>query len=674
MKGSYEFAPLPLSNFLDRKFVFPRFQRRSVWKDNQNFELLLSLFKGYPLGVVIVSSEEIEGNKHNYLLDGRQRRTCLQQIQKNPEYIYDWAKKYCKLKSTDSVDEVSDKFWSKVDQFFYQDHESDETVTELEDQSSDFDFTYDSDDIDSESIEKVELGGLSSLLQVIQGIHPKKPKESGLTSPFKLGVDIKNAPARITIDREIGNRIEKVLSGAKCSELYRALHKWLSNEELDFNETNTWQWVAEQNMFNNAIKAEQDLVRKWSSFVSAYKVIRTLDDLLSKSSIGLVEAKNYSDTDRQMIFKFINDGGTPLTSVQILSASPYWNKRISDSGQLDENRTSLYGLMELPFPKDPVRWDCAACAPSFLDLSGLLKIPALGQGNFDKRLKTGFKLYALHRSQSLNKQAIQELGTDDLYWKTPLLMRDRYQKVIKRLYKTEYFKYMTSWKGSLEQLTSENAAMFYLEAVTLRYEYYEMPESGKKYYQWLNDAFALIDRLVLEVVEMKWKGSSDALLARKLKASKDINWSLVGTKDWKVYLDEANSKGTINGNEIDQKLSEKIVRHMTFVNKMFGTEEGEIEHIIPKSKVVDEELRHLINAPLNLSLISSSLNRAKSDSYPFTLSDSDGRKYSLETMIPYESLEKLNEAKAILNLSDLRASFYRDFEKNRSWHYSSQDH
>jgi hypothetical protein len=173
---------------------------------------------------------------------------------------------------------------------------------------------------------------------------------------------------------------------------------------------------------------------------------------------------------------------------------------------------------------------------------------------------------------------------------------------------------------------------------------------------------------------MKWKGSSDALLARKLKASKDINWSLVGNKDWKGYLDEANSKGTINGNEIDQKVSEKIVRHMTFVNKMFGTEEGEIEHIIPKSKVVDDELRHLVNAPLNLSLISSSLNREKSDSYPSTLNDSDGRKYSLETMIPYESLEKLNEAKSILNLSDLRASFYRDFEKNRSWHYSSQDH
>ena len=116
------------------------------------------------------------------------------------------------------------------------------------------------------------------------------------------------------------------------------------------------------------------------------------------------------------------------------------------------------------------------------------------------------------------------------------------------------------------------------------------------------------------------------------------------------------------------------MRHMTFVNKMFGTEEGEIEHIIPKSKVVDEELRRLVNAPLNLSLISSSLNREKSDSYPSALNDSDGRKYSLETMIPFDSLEKLNEAKSILNLSDLRSSFYKDFQKNRSWHYSSQDH
>ena len=120
MNGSYEFSPLPLSNFLDRKFVFPRFQRRSVWNNRQNFELLLSLFKGYPLGVVIVSSEEIGDSKHNFLLDGRQRRTCLQQVKRNPEVVYEWAKSYCKLKSSDSDVEVGEKFWQKVDEFFFQ--------------------------------------------------------------------------------------------------------------------------------------------------------------------------------------------------------------------------------------------------------------------------------------------------------------------------------------------------------------------------------------------------------------------------------------------------------------------------------------------------------------------------------------------------------------------------
>ena len=667
MNGSYEFSPLPLSNFLDRKFVFPRFQRRSVWNKKQNFELLLSLFKGYPLGVVIVSSEEIGDSKHNFLLDGRQRRTCLQQVKRNPEVVYEWAKNYCKLKSTDSDDEVGEKFWRKVDEFFFQ--EKDENGVDIAEEE--IDWVYGEDD---EAIEKSDLGGLPGLLKVIQGIHPLKPKESGLTAPFKLGVDVKNAPARISEEEEKSNKIQRILSGSKCSDLYRSLSQWLNNQELELNQKNVLAWLLEQNMFGNTIKMQQDLERKWDRFSSAFEVVKAMDDLFAKSSIGLVEAKNYSDTDRQMIFKFINDGGTPLNSVQILSASPYWNKRVSDAGKLQKHREDLYGLMDLPLPKEPVRWDCAACSPSILEIGGILRVPDLLEGNLDVRLKTGFKLYALHRSNSLNKQSIQDLGTDDSYWKTPLKMIERYQGVLRRLNKSEYFKFMLSWEGSVDQITSQNASMFYLEAVTKQYEHFGSPESGKKYYQWLNDAFALLDRLVLEVVELKWKGSSDALLARKLRDWQNIDWSLLDDERWTSVVHEVVSYGTVNGNEVDLKLSEKITRHMAFVSKQMGDGKGEIDHIIPKSKVVSSQGLELVNTPVNLALITPDLNREKRDKYPSELQDFNLEEFSKQAAIKKEKITDLKDSDSITQLRELRADYFSSFILARAWHHKSQDH
>ena len=666
MNGSYEFSPLPLSNFLDRKFVFPRFQRRSVWSNRQNFELLLSLFKGYPLGVVIVSSEEIGDTKHNFLLDGRQRRTCLQQVKRNPEVVYEWAKSYCKLKNGDSDVEVGEKFWKKVDEFFFQEKDD----IELDALGEEFDFEYGED----EAIEKGDVGGLPGLLNVIQSIHPLKPKESGLTSPFKLGVDLKKAPARISEEKELSKKIQRVLSGSKCSNLYRSLGQWLDNQEEGLTQENVGLWLIEQNMFDNPLKMQQDLDRKWESFCKAFDVVKSMDELFAKSSIGLVEAKNYSDTDRQMIFKFINDGGTPLNSVQILSASPYWNKKISDAGKLQEHREALYGLMELPLPQDPVRWDCAACSPSILEINGILKVPDLMEGNLDVRLKTGFKLYALHRSNSLNKQAIQDLGVDDSYWKTPLKMIERYQAVLKRLNKSEYFRFMHSWEGSIEQVTSQNAAMFFLEAVSQRYEHYDYPESGKKYYEWLNDAFAIIDRLVLEVIELKWKGSSDALLARKLKDWQNIDWSLVDHKKWEKVLDEVVTHGTINGNKVDLKLSEKITRHIAFVSKRNGHGKGEIDHIIPRSKAIGDQGLILVNTPINLALITPDLNREKRDKYPAELQDFNLDEFSKQAAITRDNIQKLKDSDSIELLKDFRSAYLSSFISARAWHHKSQDH
>lgn len=55
------------SYFINNEIELPRFQRKATWKDTDNFKLCISVFKGYPMGVVIVN----ELGQKKYLLDGR---------------------------------------------------------------------------------------------------------------------------------------------------------------------------------------------------------------------------------------------------------------------------------------------------------------------------------------------------------------------------------------------------------------------------------------------------------------------------------------------------------------------------------------------------------------------------------------------------------------------------
>ena len=68
---SYVIEPMGIKSFLDDNTIkYPRFQRKAVWKKKQNFELCISVFQEYPIGVVILNKQQ----KISWLLDGRQRR------------------------------------------------------------------------------------------------------------------------------------------------------------------------------------------------------------------------------------------------------------------------------------------------------------------------------------------------------------------------------------------------------------------------------------------------------------------------------------------------------------------------------------------------------------------------------------------------------------------------
>ena len=111
---SYNIETRSITEFVtDSKIKLPRFQRKSTWTAKQNFELAISIFQEYPVGVVIINDE----GHTSWLLDGRQRRTALKDLRANPDLVYDWARKYIKFKNNEADDEVKKKFWEKIEAY-----------------------------------------------------------------------------------------------------------------------------------------------------------------------------------------------------------------------------------------------------------------------------------------------------------------------------------------------------------------------------------------------------------------------------------------------------------------------------------------------------------------------------------------------------------------------------
>ena len=111
----YEIRPESVKTFVeDSSIKLPRFQRKQTWDDKKNFELCISIFKEYPMGVCILNLEKQHGKETKWLLDGRQRRNALNTIWDDPEQIYLWAKKWLKLKNNDQIADVEEKFWEKI--------------------------------------------------------------------------------------------------------------------------------------------------------------------------------------------------------------------------------------------------------------------------------------------------------------------------------------------------------------------------------------------------------------------------------------------------------------------------------------------------------------------------------------------------------------------------------
>ncbi len=75
------------------KLTIPDFQRSFVWKSNKKYQLISSLFKGFPIGALTL----YEDKGQYYIIDGLQRINTLQQYLSSPSEIVGFKEYYSKI-------------------------------------------------------------------------------------------------------------------------------------------------------------------------------------------------------------------------------------------------------------------------------------------------------------------------------------------------------------------------------------------------------------------------------------------------------------------------------------------------------------------------------------------------------------------------------------------------
>ena len=220
----YEIRPETIKSFIeDRNIKLPRFQRKQTWDDKKNFQLCISIFKGFPIGVSILNIENNNGVITRWLLDGRQRRNALAQFYKDPESIYIWARKFIGFKANDQLQDLEEKFWDKISIYLEEDElEEDENI--IEDEEEEEFATVNPDDLRYDH----SKNGIELLLHIIKLVHNKTNKHSGFTRPFDFSKEISNLPYKITQNGK------SKLNSQKLKSFIGEYINYCTNESIDY--------------------------------------------------------------------------------------------------------------------------------------------------------------------------------------------------------------------------------------------------------------------------------------------------------------------------------------------------------------------------------------------------------------------------------------------------------
>lgn len=496
--------------FIDEDLKLPRYQRKQTWGPEDNFKLCVSIFKGYPIGVVIINYNNGEG----YLLDGRQRKNALTIMKTDPVEVYKWAKKFLGLKDSDNTASVRQKFTDKINLYL-----QDIDFSEAEEFSDD---SAIEEGIERSISSDTQSKNLEILVNLILLIHGKFNGANNLFGHFKFN----NLIPFEKLEYVTTKNGESTIDGADLK-----LHiKYLIDSKNTTEEKFINYVIRRYNLDERTTQKISTYIHThWGYFNDCFSIIGNAEKIIDASQIGIIRIQNARTIDAQNIFSLINKEGQKLTSEELLSARPFWNKPISDASDaaLREARL-LYNRMGITPPPSLVYWDVCATLISRIDPNNFLfkKIDETNEKLFSTKITLGFKLFSGLINGGITGISVSELEKADragklsFNWESDVepLISD-FNNMLPLLYDCEYFKYFLSWKQSISSILGDTIAMEYAILLYKNWMYYEKPlrhnpTNLKKFYR---DSIILLDKLIYEYLNKQWAGSSFGKVANDIK-------------------------------------------------------------------------------------------------------------------------------------------------------------
>lgn len=659
----YEIRPESIKTFItDRNVKLPRFQRKLSWDEKKYFQLCISLFKEYPIGVCILSVDEGKGRNVRWLLDGRQRKNTLSMIYDDPENIYNWAKKFIGFNNGDQPSQIEEKFRAKINEYI--EAEPDETDEEADVSESDNTIREDNDEDD---MFDVNTYGLDFLLDIIKIIHNKNKGNTGFTKPFDFTKYVKKLPYVETDSNGVK------LSSKKLKTFIDEYRKYCDDEGMEFDQKKSFQcFLSTRADIVEEKKVNAVIHDKWEAILERILIVEKIDAILTKSKIGIIEVKNLTPSDSQKIFNIINSAGEPLTAAEILSAKPHWNIRIDNPSQSAVDAVKeLYKKMGT-IQTDVVRWDLPATFLKRIGKNFILKEFTDSKTDFEKELTCGFKVLSGIYVGGVKKDDIENLcKIDSLDWGADIesLVYD-FGSMLKLISAFDYFKYFKSWNISMMELTSDAVA---LDFIILAYKDWcrkGKPIGDSKAKQFQKNCFILWDKLIFEYIYKQWRGSSDSMIARNIESlkSESDGFMPIPQAGWETVLrDHIFAASTIENVDITLAMMKPLLYHFYCLRCMQGPDtnyEIEVDHIIPQtlfneSSVLRKEIiQHNL---LNLGLLPKDENIAKSNK-KLVLIDSQWLKDQIVKyeFIPEDKFVEYSNVNAYQKMFDDRESIFMD--------------
>lgn len=505
----YEIRPESIKTFItDRNVKLPRFQRKQTWDEKKNFQLCISLFKEYPIGVCILSVEENKGKTVRWLLDGRQRKNALAMMYDDPENIYNWAKRFIGFKNSDQPSEIEEKFIAKINEYIEADLDEEFEVVATENMDDDSEASEDN----NEEVIDTSAYGLDLLLDIIKIIHNKQKRNTGFTKPFDFTKYVNRLPY-------IENDVQGIkLSSRKVKTFIDEYRKYCDDEYIDYDDAKSfYKFLDTRCDVKDEKKTKALITEKWNSITERILIVEKIEGLLTNSKIGMIEVKNLTPSDSQKIFNIINSEGEKLTAVEILSAKPHWNVPVENPSQKAIDATKELYKRIGTVQTDVVRWDLPATFLKRIGKNIAIKQFSDSKTDFEKELTYGFKILSSIYVGGVKKESIEELSKASLNWSSDIenLIYD-IQSMFKLISSFDYFKYFKSWNTTMMELTSDAIA---LDFITIAYRDWcrkGKPIGDTKAKQFQKNCFILWDRLIYEYINKQWRGSSDQKIANNI--------------------------------------------------------------------------------------------------------------------------------------------------------------